>query len=183
LHPLSEELDLEFVMAVSCQEKRGLVLRTVNRFYPRKPDALYLLQRMYGKPSLFSNQPLQDIKQLKYLYESGWTWLLVDDVGILGVGPFSLHEGPTSNVLACDVHMTFWDMVLRGREDLVRMMAIWAADHRDARAVYTVVPSSSKAVLAFCKRVGFEIVDWRVGLTKDSKGRPDDAVVLMFPVR
>lgn len=71
----------------------------------------------------------------------------VDDVGILAVLPVGPH--------AAHVHITFWDKRLRGREELCRRFGLHVMETYGFDTIWTGMPASARATLAFAKRVGF----------------------------
>lgn len=80
---------------------------------------------------------LREFSRLDKLF---WT---VDDVGLLIASE------------AGDVHIFFWDGRLRGREQLCRTMAGVVMNIFGKESIWTKIPSTERAVIAFAKRVGF----------------------------
>lgn len=125
-----------FEIAVACQEKHGLRLRRVSEVAGTRAVHSYLTAQAFG---------LEDqASKCRRIF-------LVDDVGVIFQGPLSWRGNP-------DVHVMFWDKVLRGREDLARVMAIEIATQAGARGVFTAIPKSGRATIAFAQRVGFKIL-------------------------
>ncbi len=81
---------------------------------------------------------IREFARLDKLY---WT---VDDVGIIIASE------------AGDVHIFFWDKRLRGRERMCKEMAQIIMDFYHRSDVWTEIPSTERAVIAFAERVGFE---------------------------
>jgi hypothetical protein len=162
----------ERLFSVWCPEKRGARERTVWRL-DNAPPAEWLAERIRDIPSMFSNRPGCTGGQLNQLLVPGWTFYATDDVGLLAGGPFVQHG-------MGDVHITFWDRVLRGREELARRVAEWHMKERGYDAVYTVIPSRSVATLAFARRVGFKDVNIN-GVAVGTDGEPDLSVMLVYP--
>ncbi len=73
----------------------------------------------------------------------------IDEVGVAVLD--DQHQG-----LYGRVHITFWDKRLRGREYLCRRIAQVWMDKYGYDYVYTSIPTTSRTVIAFAKRVGFE---------------------------
>lgn len=165
----------KLLFEVPCFEKKGLVLRKVSLIKPDQSDIAYLFEKLRGLPSMFSPIELMDHQPLRHLFDPGIAYLLVDNVGLMSAGSSMIWS---DGLILADVHIVFWDRVLRGREELARRSAKWAKNYRMADGVWTVIPASSKTVLAFAKRVGFEVIDWRPESTTDRYGMPDDAVIL-----
>lgn len=84
------------------------------------------------------------------MYKDGVRIFLVDRVGILIQGPTRWEGLP-------DVHIIFWDKVLRGREEMCARMARLGAREAGVPGVWTAIPQSARATLAFARRVGFEL--------------------------
>jgi hypothetical protein len=167
------------ILEVPCFEKRGLVMRKVWIIRPDQSDVGWIFERLRGLPSMFSSIELVSHKQLEKLFDKSITYLLVDDVGMMSVGSSIVSiEG----VYHVDVHIVFWDRVLRGREELCRRAAQWAANYRYCGGVWTPIPTSSKTVIAFAKRVGFEAYDYRPDVTTDRDGLPDDLILMRYTV-
>jgi hypothetical protein len=135
----------------------------------------FLYSNLRNLPSMFSSAKLLDIEVLRQsLLEHNWRLYQVDDVGLMGVGP-TLYRGMP------DVHITFWDKRLRGREGLCRAVAYMVMGELEVPGLYTPIPATARATLAFAKRVGFRVVDYQRGKARDSDGQVDDAVVLVLP--
>lgn len=88
------------------------------------------------------------MKDIAHIYSPGARLFLVDDVGLMLKGCFQSGG-------LYDVHIGFWDLVLRGRELMCRAMARRVAEDAGARGVWTAIPIEARATLAFAKRVGF----------------------------
>jgi hypothetical protein len=125
----------------ACNEPGGIRVRCV------RPLEYKDIRRVYEslRSSLVSRGrelppelALREFGRLDKLY---WT---VDDVGLLIVSE------------ACDCHIFFWDKRLRGREQLCKRMAEEAMQLLGCEALWTKVPDSEVAVIAFAKRVGFK---------------------------
>ena len=167
--------DVSVVLKVECEERDGVVTRTARLLTPAMDDVIAVYNNLRGLPSMFSATPMRTLRPIVDAMDAGWEILLVDNVGLLAFGT-TIIEGHI------DVHVTFWDRILRGREQLAREAIDWAMTSSGALGVYTGIPSSSKATIAFAKRVGFQVAGWMLGGAIDSKGQVDDSVVLRYAV-
>jgi hypothetical protein len=84
------------------------------------------------------------------LFDPFSTFFLVDNVGIIAVMPL---EG---NDRVLHVHIAFWDKRLRGREELVRNVCQFVVAISQ-KILITAIPATNRVVLAFARRVGFEV--------------------------
>lgn len=124
-----------------CTEPDGMVQRTVRPLEARDIPWVYarikesLASR--GREALGIEQALYEFMRLDKLY-----WV-VDDVGLIIA------------TVAGDVHIFFWDKRLRGREQLCKIIARVIMEIFDRDFVWTEIPKTERAVLAFAKRIGF----------------------------
>lgn len=130
-------VDLEF----ACDERRGYVVRHVLEVEATPMAEMYLRLHLDDMPS----SPMKDIS---HIYSYGARLFLVDDVGMMLKGTIDFGG-------LVDVHIGFWDRVLRGREQMCRYMAELVAHDAGIRGVWTAMPPSARATLAFAKRIGF----------------------------
>lgn len=130
---------LQFV----CQEKGGEVLRTVRPMQRTIPRILDVLEKMGRVPSM-----LDPVNPARIFLDPTIGILEVDDVGLLVVSDFKAAEG------GAHVHATFWDGRLRGREEMCKSLVTMASEVR-RQMVHTAIHQDRKALLAFCRRVGF----------------------------
>ena len=137
---ISPGLDLVFL----CEGRRGTKVRHV-----REVKASLLLEKYLQSKLLVPEE--SPMKSLSHIYSSGTRLFLVDDVGLIVKGVIKYEHMP-------DVHVAFWDKIMVGREYMCHSMAQLLAKDAEARGVWTAIPSSSRATLAFAKRVGFEEV-------------------------
>lgn len=131
-----------------CQEKSGGVVR---QFKLMSRDCATILD-IVDKCNRVSNFLYKDA-YLTYsaFLDDGNVVYLVDNVG-------TVFLKPRSGFIA-EVHITFWDGRLRGREaicleigrDFLKQRGL-----REGRFV-TAIPADRAAVIAFAKRVGFKI--------------------------
>ena len=132
-----------FQACYRCPERRGLVGRTVREIEPTEQLEAYLQDRFAGVVSF---------GKLTRIYDKASRVFLVDDVGVLFKGPLEIDGLP-------DVHIAFWDRILVGREEMCYDVARIVAEDASAPGVWTAMPKTAKATLAFAKRVGFTVVN------------------------
>lgn len=128
-----------------CWERRNLVVRKITEVPVNKQLETYLSAKLASLPRKF--WPVQDFS---YLYDLAARTFLVDNVGLLLKGPIS-HDGLP------DVHVCFWDKILRGRESLCWYVASQVAKEAQSPGVWTAIPRDARTVLAFARRVGFRV--------------------------
>lgn len=128
---------------VVCDEKRGQVVRRVLEVEASLMTELYLRTHLPPMP----NSPIKDVS---FIYSNGARIFLVDDVGVMLKGTIDMYGMP-------DVHVAFWDKILCGRESMAREVALIVAEDAGARGVWTAIPLTSRATIAFARRVGFEV--------------------------
>lgn len=112
------------------------------------PDISVLLdiqQRLEAVPNF-----LPETNPLGVFLQEDAEVYLVDNVGVLVA--VDIRAGDQAHV-----HMTFWDRRLRGRETLVETVARLVIQRHDLEYVWTAVPKKLRHVVAFVKRVGFEV--------------------------
>lgn len=124
-----------------CCERHGPKWRHVIEVEPSLAVEQYLRSKLPDT----SKSPIKDVT---HIYSYGSRLFLVDDVGMMLKGTTDYEGMP-------DVHVGFWDLALRGREDMCRKMALKIAEEGDTRGVWTAIPLESRATLAFAKRAGF----------------------------
>ena len=137
----------EFVF--TCKEPDGIKVRYVRPLHPRDIPQVYnslRVSHLTRGVDLPADIAAHEFARMDKLY---WT---VDDVGLL----IANYAG--------DVHVFFWDKRLRGREELCRSMARVFMSIIERDSVWTQIPETERAVLAFAKRVGFEEVERENGL-------------------
>ena len=126
-----------------CDERRGTRLRRVKEVEPSQPVEEWL-RKMMPKDAL----PMKDPGMI---FNPKVRTLLVDSVGAIVQGPLDYEGMP-------DVHVVFWDLVLVGREAMCRSIAKRFIEDAGSYGVFTAIPRTSRATLAFAKRVGFKSV-------------------------
>lgn len=162
----------DLVTSAVCLEPKGLILRSVFAVAATSDLEDFLWEKLRGIPSMFSATPLTSKEPLQHLYNENAMWMLVDTVGLVGID--------MRTVLMPNIHVVFWDKRLRGREPIGRAICDWVLEFFSAPVITTQMPASSKATLAWTKRVGFEITGWHSCSTYDSKGELDDLVELAY---
>ena len=160
------------ILSIECKEPDGVHTRQVRPLANDSATAHYLFAKLHGLPSMFSNTPLLSVDKVLEGIDKGLILFLVDQVGILAIRDI---QSP----LSAEVHMTFWDKRLRGREQLAIEMCNFMHKKADVAILWTAMPSTSKSSLAFAKRIGFRVQNWEIGATFDCKGQPDDRVTLV----
>jgi hypothetical protein len=154
-------------LSVECEEKGKILTRHIRRLENNGQTASYLFHKLKGLPSVFSNQPMETAEKIAQAMKYDTRIFAVDDVGIIVVAQVE------SDVTA-HVHITFWDKRLRGRENLCIEMADLIQRLFQLQFLWTAIPVSSAATVAFAKRVGFKIQDYIIGGTTNVKGEVDD---------
>jgi hypothetical protein len=99
-------------------------------------------------------------------------FFMIDNVGLFAVD-LVIPSMP-------NVHVTYWDKRLRGRERLVAAICDWLLEYLNVPAVFTQMPAASKATLAYAKRVGFVVTNWYSCSTWNAKNELDDLVELTY---
>lgn len=101
------------------------------------------LHRAMHKPE----PPLSTVELYRQPERLSW---LVDDVGLI----FAVQDRPTR----ANVHIVFWDRILRGREVLCRGLSDYIIHKWRLAYICTSIPETSRPTLEFAKRIGFEPV-------------------------
>jgi len=139
------------LVSAFCEERTGRILRTVLEM--EKDEALiwWIFDRIRGIPNFITHDPS------KFTFESMlWCFLptiklyLIDDVGT------ALLQKHSKTV--ADIHITFWDKVLRGREQLCIAALRQITGEEHLSSLSTSIPLTSRATLAFAKRLGFKSI-------------------------
>lgn len=135
------------MIIAECQEKEGTFTRVV-RPMPRDPWLIReAVKKMRKVPNFLGKENPYDV-----LLDESVIPLQVDDVGIILLKP----QGEK-----VEVHITFWDGRLRGREELCQKVAERVLKHY--KVLWTAVPKDSRFVRAFAERVGFEATQEKNG--------------------
>ena len=131
-------------ITMQCQEKEGPVRRTVSEMPKSLEVWLETVEKLRLVPNFLHKSDFENTKE--FLKDEN-KFFLVDDVGAAAVLPD--EKG------SAHVHITFWDGRLRGREALMRELAIQVKDQMKLDTLYTAIPVDSHSVIAFAIRVGF----------------------------
>lgn len=129
------------VLSIVCREKSGSIRRYVRVMYQNEARMIY--DYLALRPSFVSSED-----EFVDLVKKGMVCFLVDDVGMFAV--------VVDKSGRAHVHMTFWDGRLRGRETLAREVAHFAMETLELDRLWTAIPLTRPAVLAFAERVGFK---------------------------
>lgn len=137
-------------MRFLCREDSQEIYREVRQLDTN--DHILVTEVYLRQLQLFKDlgRPLPPWQTLGLLYEPNRIYWVVDDVGLI----FAIFDTDHS----ANVHITFWDRRLRGREGLCRALAQLVLDRPGMCYLHTAIPKTSRATLAFAKRVGFEQV-------------------------
>jgi hypothetical protein len=136
-------------LRVTCDEPGGPVVRTVLSVPCTDSAAWKIYERIKGLPNFVSADSQQlTPESMLWLFLPQVQYYLVDDVGVIVLRVQSAAHG--------DVHVTFWDKRLRGREKLASSTADAIIKEKRLEYLETYIPKDSRAILAFAKRVGFE---------------------------
>lgn len=128
---------------VTCDEKEGVKVREVKPLDRSPTHLLEVYAKLRGVRSCFSGS------EGEFLTNPEIVIVEVDNVGIVAMDGLDRVENGGR------VHVTFWDGRLRGREHLCRRIAEMWMDEYKLYYLYTDIPKEYRAVIAFCKRVGF----------------------------
>ncbi len=139
--------------AIRCDERRGAVVRRVQEAI--KTDLLYdwLWEHIQGIPNFLRNDPadLEKGEMVWWLEQHTTHIYLVDTVGAVIV----LVQDPA---VTAHVHITFWDKILVGREELCRELSRRVLREKNLSYLHTSIPIGARATMAFARRVGFKPV-------------------------
>jgi hypothetical protein len=131
-----------FDFVFTCNEPGGPVVRNVRTLAASDIPFVYAKMKESfaerGRECIPWEDALYEFMRLDKLY-----WV-VDDVGLIIANK------------AGDVHVFFWDKRLRGRESMCRAMVMVVCEFYDRDSVWTTIPITERAVIAFAKRVGFQ---------------------------
>ncbi len=123
--------------------KKQPYIRPLNRTIEHVAD---LVQRLQQVPNFLKEDNPYDA-----LVDSSNTVFEVGEAGLV-----LFRQVP--DYPAAEVHITFWDGRLRGREDLCRWLGLMYLEATKIEQLGAAIPLGSKVVLAFAKRVGFKEV-------------------------
>lgn len=134
-------------MKVYCYEDGKQIERTVSRMSLDPETVLKVYDKLKYVPNMFSPTGESRVTTLNDFYDPRYAFWLVDDIGLFCLVPASDNRA--------HVHITFWDRRLRGREELGRRFVQTAMVQYNLRGIFTAVPKTSRATLAYAKRAGF----------------------------
>lgn len=142
------------MLRFDCKERGKVVQRTVRLFDNSLENVIAVIDKMAGVPNFLSRR-----NPFETFLAEDVTVFEVDDVGMLLIG--HMQYGYSASV-----HVTFWDKILRGREDLCRSMAELVIAIAGLKFLWCAVPlgPESRVILAFAKRIGFVPVFERNGV-------------------
>lgn len=133
------------ILTLDCPERGGVVRRTVVEMPRDLRLWLEITKLMEGVPNFLSKSYR---KNTEVFMDARNHFYLIDDVGVAAV----LQE---KALPLAHVHVTFWDHKLRGREELCRRLCDYVMFYLELDQLHTAIPTTSEAVLAFVKRIGF----------------------------
>lgn len=162
----------DWVLTEACHEREGWKWRSVYIVEPSEAWEEHLWARLKGLPSMFGIVPLVDRHKLQRLYDKNLMWFAIDCVGIACVD-LTTRSMP-------NVHVTYWDARMRGRESLGRRLCEWLLEFFDVPAVFTQCPAASRVVIAHAKRIGFKVSNWYCASTINAANELDDLVELTY---
>lgn len=130
------------MMQALCRERDGNFMREIIPLQRSPRVIAHVMECMSRVPNFLTKVNPEGV--FKNQYNSFYT---VDDVGIIAV--------VNPNLASAHAHITFWDRVLHGREQLCTKVAIMHLEATRLRALWTVIPEDRDIVIAFAERVGF----------------------------
>lgn len=134
-------------MLCACREKGGLLLRRVEPMPKSSIDLAWLILMLKGKDSFLRHVGMADAISL--LLDKRTYILTVDDVGAVVLS--NIHEG-----VAAEVHVTFWDGRIRGRERMCRKIAEWLFRIHKLDQMFCLIPEGNTTGLRLAQAVGFK---------------------------
>jgi len=134
-------------MLCACHEKGGLTLRRVEPLAKEAKDLAWLVLRLKETDSFLRHVSMADA--LTLLLDERTYILTIDDVGAVILT--SIHQG-----FAAEVHVTFWDGRVRGREGMCRKIADWLFRMFTLEQMFCLVPEGNTSGQRLAKAVGFK---------------------------
>lgn len=134
-------------MLCACHEKGGLTLRRVEPLAKEAKALAWLVLMLKETDSFLSHVSMADA--LTLLLDKRTYTLTVDDVGAVILS--NIHQG-----LSAEVHVTFWDGRVRGRERMCRKIAEWLFRMYDLGEMYALIPEGNTTGQRLAKAVGFK---------------------------
>ena len=137
-------------MLCACFEKAGLILRRVELLDRGAKALAWLVLQLKEKDSFLRHVGMADA--LVLLLDQHTYILTVDNVGVIILT--NIHKGRSA-----EVHVTFWDGRVRGRERMCRKVAEWLFRMFELSEMYCQIPEGNTTGLRLAKAVGF--IDFR----------------------
>lgn len=133
---------MELVLDAICNEKHGTVKRSVWEV-DSLPERMQTISAMLAVRNFAERRYSRLLSHDTILYK-------IDDVGCVGV----LNVIPGRSA---EVHFTFWDGRMRGRETLLRSLAEGVLRTHRLVFLHTSIPNNLVAVRAMAGRIGFSL--------------------------
>lgn len=131
-----------------CVEPEGAIIRIVQSVVKTPELIWWLYDQVKGMPNFVTAHPEEFTHEsMLWLFLPEVKIYLIDDVGVVVLRRLT-------SVYA-DVHPTFWDRRLRGREELARQICHTILAEEQLDVLHTDIELASRVVMAFAKRVGF----------------------------
>jgi hypothetical protein len=162
----------ECIAGATCHEREGSRYRKTFLVYANRELEDFLWLKMKDLPCMFDAQGLKHRESLRALWDTNKMFLMIDNVGLVGID-LSTPSMP-------NVHVTFWDLKMRGREPIGIVTCQEIIKHLGVPALFTQMPSTSKATMAWTKRIGFKVINWYCASTYNRAGELDDLVELAY---
>lgn len=134
-------------MLCACREKGGLLLRRVEPLSKTAKDLAWLVLMLKRRDSFLRHVSMADA--LTLLLDKRTYILTVDDVGAIILS--NIHEG-----FAAEVHVTFWDGRIKGRERLCRKVAEWLFRIHRLDHLFCLIPEGNTTGLRLASATGFK---------------------------
>jgi hypothetical protein len=134
-------------MLCACQEKGGLTLRRVEPLSKTAKDLAWLVLQLKEADSFLRHVSMADA--LTLLLDKHTYILTIDSVGAVVLS--SINEG-----YSAEVHVTFWDGRVRGRERMCRKIAEWLFRMYSLAEMHCLIPEGNTTGLRLAKAVGFK---------------------------
>lgn len=143
---------------IECKEPEGFVTRKVVPFKYSIESLRWLWEKLSKIDALFDDDnpndidtfilAMLDIRDDGTFSPNGLAWI-VDDVGIIRITDIEAGN-------KAQVHITFWDGRLKGREPILRYLLAHAMDLFELDHVYAIVPVANRSLLFATERFGFK---------------------------
>lgn len=146
-------------MLCACREKDGLKLRMVEHIEPNAVTMAWLILMLRKRKSFLEHVGMADA--ISMLLDKSTHVLGIDDVGAVILT--NIAEG-----YAAEVHVTFWDGRVRGRERMCRKMAKLLMDKFRLEQIFCLIPEGNTVGLRLAQAVGFK------------EGRHENGNVLLY---